>query len=322
MSLLENFRCSICDSSELKMLWPVNSNADGQLETGYQLLVCARCSSGHTFPLPDSEVIGGYYEQGIYKQSGGRAGRIIDALLSLLSEIRLGEINKAVGPGRGLLLDIGCGKGRFLATAVKHHWQVYGTDVSATQVSAAQARYGLDIFHGELETAQFLENSFNVVTAWHVLEHLSKPHLIVQEVHRILAPGGIFVFEVPNLASWQASIGRENWFQLDVPRHLIHYTILGMTKLVEQHDFQVKEIHTLAVELGFFGMLQSTINRLGILPPNSLFQWLKKSRPYSLPIVLANIFLAALLLIPCVVLEFVAATARSGGVVRMVVVKK
>ena len=309
--------CRVCNGAHLGINWPVKSNADGVLSDNYSLWVCANCGAGHTTPEPTPDMIGRYYEQGIYKQSGGRAGKLIDTILSRLADWRLAGIHRVVGASSGRLLDVGCGKGRFLARAANHGWQAQGTDVATGQLLAVAERYGLKAFHGEVWEAEFPANSFDVITAWHVLEHLHDPHKVTAEVARILKAGGFFVFETPNFASWQAKIGRENWFQLDVPRHLIHYTPTAVEHLLRQHGFEIIAVHTFAIELGIFGMLQSLLNRIG-LAPNSLFRWLKRSEQLPVHWILANILLATLLFLPAVALELVASLTKAGGVIRVV----
>jgi 2-polyprenyl-3-methyl-5-hydroxy-6-metoxy-1,4-benzoquinol methylase len=308
--------CTICGSVTLTPLLTVRSNADGPLSGEYLINHCTQCSAGFTSPLPPDSELAKHYQHGVYAKSGGRLNLLLDLLLSTLADQRFREIGRFYNaPGR--LLDVGCGKGRFLSRARKYGWDAQGTDTAPGQVLAARERYNLRVSLGEVWEACFADKYFDVVTSWHVLEHLANPHLVVNEIRRILTPGGLFVSEVPNFASWQATIGAEHWFQLDVPRHLVHYTPLAMNRLLEQHGFEVLQTSTFSLELGPFGMLQTLLNRMD-LPPNLLFQWLKKTSRCGHGEAAINLAAAFLALVPSLLLEALASAPRRGSVIRTV----
>lgn len=312
--------CPICKASNLEYQFSVLSNADGSI-SGYEIIQCKSCTAGLTNPLPTSEDLSKYYSTGIYAKGGGRLRQIVDIVLSKLYDYRLSEICRYKKSTGVKLLDIGCGKGRFIAHAVKKSWQAEGVDSVSAQVSAAQERYQNKISFGEVWEIEYPENHFDVVTAWHVLEHLTEPHRVINEVARILCSGGVFVCEVPYFNSWQASIGGGNWFQLDAPRHLIHYTIPALKNLLNQHQLKVVHISTFSLELGYFSMLQSIENRFR-LKPNWLFRWLKRTISSKRKIVLYNIFITLILLLPAFILETIAIVFKRGGVLRVVAIKE
>jgi SAM-dependent methyltransferase len=179
------------------------------------------------------------------------------------------------------------------------------------------------VFEGELLQAGFPDNSFDVVTAWHVVEHLQDPHALVREVQRILRPGGLFVVEVPNFASWQARLGQDRWFHLDVPRHLLHYTPHALLQLLNHYGLRVVTSHSFSLESGPIGMLLSILNRIG-LPPNYLWQWLKRSNSCgNYGFSLAILYSIAVIAIsgPALFLETLASSMRAGGIVRVIAQK-
>ncbi|MDF1593537.1 MAG: class I SAM-dependent methyltransferase [Desulfobacterales bacterium] len=98
----------------------------------------------------------------------------------------------------GHLLDVRCGEGSFLAVVQKEGWRVSGTEFSMFAAKQAADLLNIDIFCGKLSNAGFHENSFDVVTMWHVLEHVDDPKKYLEEIHRILKPNGLFVFAVPD----------------------------------------------------------------------------------------------------------------------------
>jgi SAM-dependent methyltransferase len=122
-------------------------------------------------------------------------------------------------------LDVGCGNGKFLhGLSQQTGCAVQGVDLSESAVQAAKAGYGLDVFHGPLEKAGFPDDYFDAITAWWYLEHVPHPAAALREMARILKPGGICVFGVPNARSFAARAFRGRWYHLDCPRHLSLFT--------------------------------------------------------------------------------------------------
>ena len=111
---------------------------------------------------------------------------------------RLDLVEREAGPGRGRLLDVGAGIGTFLALARERGWEVAGTEVSQSAIRLARERHSLELVAGQLETAQLPEGSFEVLTLWHVLEHLPSPSSALRTARRLLAAGGLVVVAVPN----------------------------------------------------------------------------------------------------------------------------
>ncbi|MFN3466858.1 MAG: class I SAM-dependent methyltransferase [Candidatus Brocadiales bacterium] len=99
----------------------------------------------------------------------------------------------------GRLLDVGCGKGYFLEMARKKGWGVYGVDPSQEAILFARNSLGLEVFAGELKDARLKSESFDVITAWNVLDHMYDPWGDVQEMSRVLKRGGLLGLRVLNL---------------------------------------------------------------------------------------------------------------------------
>lgn len=316
------YSCPICQASVVRSQLSVVANADGRLANGYRVLTCARCDTAYTFPRPDEDALTQSYARGIYRDPEGGRFFLIDAALNWLQEMRLREIGHfKIG---GDLLDVGCGKGRFLASARRRGWKVYGVETSPGQIAQARVRYDLQVFRGGLPDIGLPDGTCDIVTAWHVLEHVSDPAAALAEIRRILRSDGVFVMEVPNFASLQSRLGRELWFHLDVPRHLLHFSPTSLERLLREQGFQIVERRFLSPELGLYGMLQTLINRTG-LPPNWLFRWLKKSlskAESSAGLAFVNFGAAALLLMPALVVEIAAVVMDSGGVLRLLAIKR
>ncbi len=135
--------------------------------------------------------------------------------------------------GRGRLLDVGCASGRFIRQMAAVGWQVAGIEFdpeAAVKAKTVTPR----IFVGDPVDADFLPESFDLVTAFHVIEHLPDPLGALRNMVRWLAPGGLMIVEVPNVAGVGGSLFGRYWSGLDFPRHLIHFTPASMGAMVER----------------------------------------------------------------------------------------
>ncbi len=133
--------------------------------------------------------------------------------------------------GRGRLLDVGCATGVFLRQASAAGWCVAGIEIDPE--AAARARSVTpDIFCGDMAEAPFSPGSFDVITSFHVVEHLVDPVGALTRMIGWLAPGGLLIVEVPNVAGVGGQLFGRYWSGLDFPRHLVHFTPATMTATV------------------------------------------------------------------------------------------
>jgi ubiquinone/menaquinone biosynthesis C-methylase UbiE len=154
-------------------------------------------------------------------------------------QTRLEEITAGFSPYRqsNRLLDIGCGAGNLLLAARKNGWDAQGLDV-AEQATEHVRTLGFEVFHGELQQAQFPSQHFDVITAAEILEHLTEPRLLVQEVARILRPGGLFWTTTPHARGLSARVLGLNWRCIWPPEHLQLFSVDGIKALLRDVGFR------------------------------------------------------------------------------------
>lgn len=156
----------------------------------------------------------------------------------------------------GRILDIGCGSGAFLDQVRQQYpCEVFGVDLSEAAVATAKTQFDLEVFHGTLLDARFPDGHFDVVTAWWYLEHVPDPLPVLQEVARILKPGGRCILGVPNTHSVVARLFAKNWYHLDSPRHLCLYNPKAMRFLLQQAGLSDPEFSTDKSPWGLIGSL-------------------------------------------------------------------
>lgn len=206
-----------------------------------------RCRCGLVFvtPAPPRAALEGAYDEAYYRPWAAEARR-----RDGIWRRRLAAVAALVGrPGR--LLDVGCGTGDFLALARAGGWEVTGTELSPYAAKAAAGR-GLTVVPGEVWEAGLLPDRFDVATCWHVIEHVADPRRVLDEIRRVLRPGGWLVLATPNLddrifrAAYRLARGRPSALYEDDERevHLFHFSAGPLRALVAAAGFEV-------VELGF-----------------------------------------------------------------------
>ena len=141
-------------------------------------------------------------------------------------------------PLRGKILDIGAGTGDFLLECKNQNWDILGIEPNEKAKATA---IGKGITFGE--TIEQLEsNSFDVITMWHVLEHVPDVEHQVAELKRLLKPSGTIIIAVPNFKSYDAKYYKTNWAAYDVPRHLWHFSKIAIEKLFEKQNMNLAEV--------------------------------------------------------------------------------
>jgi len=172
-------------------------------------------------------------------------GRVTRRLLER-GLVKLGNFNRRLIICRykksGKILDLGCGTGEFLQGFDPKRWERYGVEPNPLGYKIAVKKRGIKLYLKELIDCHFPNNYFDLVTAWHVLEHLSNPGVTLKELHRILKKNGILVFETPNIDSLAFRIFGKNWFHLDIPRHLYLYSPKTVMEILNKAGFSVFKI--------------------------------------------------------------------------------
>ncbi len=212
----------------------------------FSLVRCGGCGVCYLRDIVvDSDYYQKYYELGYYNSDIPPASFLARAL-AVLGKCSMWFKERMIlkyftGEGRVSLLDVGCGGGVFLSALNSSRFDKCGVEINKEGYELCQ-RKGLAVYNKSLAEAKLPEKSFSVVTLWHVLEHVDKPKEIFEVAHKILADDGVVVIQVPNMESLGFKYGRQRWFHLDSPRHLMLYNKKSMEKLCELTGFQVIEV--------------------------------------------------------------------------------
>jgi len=235
---------------------------------------CLACDAVFLEHIPESR---DYDTSGYYLRKNILFSSIIKRLMGVFHQQRYAHVKSSYKKAaQGRLLDIGCGKGNFLNAARHDGWSVCGIEPTRRSAEYARKEHGIDVIETGLHESDIAANSFDVVSMWHVLEHLPDPRSVLNEINRILVEGGILIIAVPNIASLQAVFGRGKWFHLDPPRHVIHFSPEFLSRLLRQSGFQIEKVDHFSAENNIIGWFQTFQNRI-IKWPNFTFNLLKRN---------------------------------------------
>lgn len=209
----------------------------------FDIVECDNCSFRFTNPIPKEEDLGEYYASENYISHTETKKGVVNFLFHVVRKYTLNKkyrlINKYANDK--ILLDVGCGSGRFLANVKNKGWEVNGTEPDETSRDFCKTEHGIEVVSsGDLHTLK--ENSAGIITMWHVLEHVYHLNEDVAKMKSILKPDGTMFVAVPNCASYDAKKYKEFWSAYDLPIHLYHFRPQNIKQLFDNHDMKVIKI--------------------------------------------------------------------------------
>ncbi|GAA0737150.1 class I SAM-dependent methyltransferase [Gaetbulibacter jejuensis] len=152
------------------------------------------------------------------------------------------------------ILDVGCGTGDFLQTAKNNSWNVYGIEPNEKARAIANSKTKNQVF--DTNTLQEFESgTFDVITLWHVLEHLPNLETEIQNLNRLLKPNGRLVIAVPNFKSYDAKHYNAFWAAYDVPRHLWHFSQTSISKLFSKNNLEIEKTLPMTFDAFYVSLL-------------------------------------------------------------------
>jgi SAM-dependent methyltransferase len=196
----------------------------------FDLLIDSRRDLLITSPQPNEQDLSKYYESNLYISHTDSKAGLMAFLYQYVKKYSLAlklRLILRLNGSSGTLLDIGSGTGDFLKLAKENGWEAKGVEPNAAARNLAKQK-NLEVF----ETIDVLSGqTYDVITLWHVLEHLPNLELATQKIALLLKPGGTLVVAVPNFNSYDAKYYKRYWAAYDTPRHLWHFSKTSMAKI-------------------------------------------------------------------------------------------
>ena len=249
--------CPICESDQIQHVLSPKDYTVSQEK--FEVWHCNNCQGRFTQLIPTESEIGKYYQSEEYISHSNTSKGLINTLYQWVRDYTLGQkrnlIKKISGLNNGKLLDIGCGTGEFLKIMKESEWEVQGLEPDAGARKQATENFELTVDEPE-HLFKLAENQFDVITMWHVLEHVHRLHAYMDQIKSLLKSGGTLIIAVPNYQSWDADHYQSEWAAYDVPRHLYHFSVSSMENLLGQHGFKLQEIKRMPFD-GFYVSLLS-----------------------------------------------------------------
>jgi 2-polyprenyl-3-methyl-5-hydroxy-6-metoxy-1,4-benzoquinol methylase len=238
----------------------------GQL---YSLRRCVQCNMVYLNPRPREADSGRFYEHAEYLPFTSLASNrsLLARLYDLLRQANLNwkrrvvikfwqSVKSDLPPATCYLLDVGCGTGEFLATMKAAGLQVEGLERDERAAAWAREHHQIAVSAGSVEQLSESTRQYDVITLWHVLEHLYDPGRALEIIAQRLRENGMLLIAVPNIAGIDARIYKSNWVALDAPRHVNHFSLDTLARLGSKHGLTLRWWRQLPLD-AFFNALMS-----------------------------------------------------------------
>lgn len=210
---------------------------------GFTLERCRRCGFVFTNPRSSPDTLADLYSERDAAELIPYYARVASPAVIAGYQRRLRLLTRWL-PGRGRLLDFGCGAGYFVEQAACQGWESHGTDLGAWAEEAAARREVRNIRAGYLRDLNFPDCYFDVVHSSQVLEHLENPLEDLAEIRRILRPGGLLYVDVPNYRTLTILLGKDDFYQNTPPQHLNYFTPGTLARLLTAANFRCSRLST------------------------------------------------------------------------------
>ncbi len=246
--------CLVCDNQNISFLMDVKDHfLSGET---FSLYKCNSCGLISTVPAPDETKISAYYKSEKYISHSSKPSGLFEFAYQQVRNIALKRKAKmTIKYSQGKkLLDIGCATGEYLQACKKRGFEVLGVEPNQKAREIAFANYGMNV--DDLNTLNsFAPESFDVITMWHVLEHVHDINERMARINQLLKSNGTAIIAVPNPESYDARYYIDRWAAYDAPRHLFHFPKNALKTLAEKHGFTVREILPMKFDAFYVSLL-------------------------------------------------------------------
>ena len=248
-------KCLCCGGKDFKPYLEAKDNYSAEY---FNIVQCTSCGFIFTNPRPDVAEIGKYYSYDTYISHTSHKRGLVESIYRLARNYmkgkKLGLIQDIVGKRNGFsLLDFGCGTGDFLGYVKQQQIVAEGVEPEAQAREVAKNINLVDTY--SIEQSKAIEKGkFDVITLWHVLEHIHELHAQIDYFNQWLKPNGKLIIAVPNIESYDAKKYGRYWDAIDVPRHIYHYSPKNIRQIVRQHQFRFLQQYPLLLDAYYVSM--------------------------------------------------------------------
>ncbi len=220
--------CPICGHSKFQLHW--------ELE-GARWVKCPGCTLLMQNPQPDMNHIIDRYDEEYFQYEKSNDLAFLELMMLGLKDIGFDSLDTQ-NPGNRSFLDVGCATGRLAAHLMGSGWDARGVEVCRPAAEFGIRELKVPISIGTLEEASYKDSSFDVVHNSHVIEHINRPAAFMDEIYRILKPGGYHICATPNSMGMQALLFKERWRSV-IDDHLFLFSLKTLPLLAEKSGFRI-----------------------------------------------------------------------------------
>jgi 2-polyprenyl-3-methyl-5-hydroxy-6-metoxy-1,4-benzoquinol methylase len=247
--------CPVCDSNNFAPFLTCKDYTVSKRE--FNIVSCVTCNFMFTNPRPEDEKLGDYYKSEEYISHSNTSKGIVSKLYHLIRNYTLKKKIDLVSQyvSRGTILDYGCGTGMFLNTCKQKGWETFGMEPDSGARKIA-SEMDLKTFQNKQSLKEGLGNKKpDAITLWHVLEHVTDLKKTLTFFKENLKPNGVLIIAVPNYTCYDAKHYKQFWAAYDVPRHLYHFEINTIEKLLSPYGFKLAETKPMKFDSFYVSML-------------------------------------------------------------------
>lgn len=258
-------KCPLCESGHFTNYLICKDHSVSKEE--FAIVQCNDCRFLFTNPRPHPDSLHQYYESDEYISHQNKGNSIINILYRIARYFTLKRkvnlVNK-YSEHKGHLLDFGCGTGHFLDAANKDKWKTTGLEPNVIARKQAEAKQ-LNV----VESIEHLptDKKFDLITMWHVLEHIPNLNTTLSKLYKMLSKKGTLIVAVPNHNSYDARIFDKYWAGYDVPRHLYHFDHESIKNLMKKYKLKVKHILPMKLDAYYVSLLSNKYKHNGHIKP-------------------------------------------------------
>jgi len=252
--------CPVCDKPDFTRFLDGRDYFLSQ-ET-YTIVSCNHCGMKFLNPRPDANEITKYYFSPDYISHDAGKKSALNFIYRLVRKFTIKgkyRLVKKYSEGKALL-DIGCGTGEFI-----HYCRQKGYDVKGIEPGERPGAFARSVHKLDVCDESFLDDltrpTFDVITMWHVLEHVHRLNERMKKIGEILKPDSTVIIAVPNSDSWDANHYREFWAAYDLPRHLYHFSQDTMNLLAKNHGFRIDKVIPMKLDAFYICLLSEKYSK-------------------------------------------------------------